>query len=141
MGAATNAPVENYVDPIPYGVGNFLNLIEGRARTVELTAAVVRYHDPGGADVHGFARVVNAHDALQAERPAPFCTQRLGVGPVHRFIEHPGEVLADRHGNVRSLAHVAFQLRQFEGFVRKIVVSPARMQRERQQTAQGEPRR
>ena len=69
--SALDAAVHDHVDPIADGIDDFGQLIERRARAVELPAAVVGQDDAGAADLGGALGVGHRHDALQAELAVP----------------------------------------------------------------------
>ena len=73
MGAALHAAVEQDVDLVADGVDDFRELIEGAARTVQLPPAVIGNDDARATDIDGFAGIVGAHHAFEAElsRPTP----------------------------------------------------------------------
>ena len=129
MRSALDAAVHHHVDPIADRIDDLGELIEWRARAVELPAAVIGQHDAGAADLGGALRVLHRHHALEAELAVPMPHHLRHVVPVHRRIEHLGEVAADRH---RAAAHVdvLVELRQPEAFVREVVDAPHRLDRE-----------
>ena len=77
---------------------------------------------------------------LEAELAAPFLHHGGDVVPVERWVEHLGEVAADRHS---TTAHVdmVVELRQLERFVGHIVDAPGRPHGELHQPGQVEPER
>src|ERR1700677_2281426 len=130
MSATGDTAVANHVDPVADSVDDLSELIEWAPRSIELTAAVIGYHDPSRADVHGAFCVRNAHDSLEAELLAPFLADIRGVLPVHRLVQHRAEIVPDRNRNIRTLFHVVLQLGQFEFLVHEIVGRPPRMRDE-----------
>ena len=85
-------------------------------------------------------RVLDRHDALQAELAVPQPDHLGHVVPGHRRVQHLGEVAADRH---RAAAHVdvLVELRQPEFFMREVIDAPHRLDRELQHAAEREPER
>ena len=140
MGAALDSAVHDHVDPVADGIDDLRQLIERRARTVELPAAMVGQHDAGAADLDGAPGIRHRHDALQAELPVPQLHHFGDVVPVHGRVEHLGKVAADRHG---AAAHVdvLVELRQLEAFMREVVDAPDRLDRELEHAAKRQPER
>ncbi len=126
MGAALNAALADHVDLVAHRIDDLGKLVERAARTVELASAMVRYHDAGAADIHGAFGIGDAHHAFQREMPAPFGTDRLGILPAHRLVQHGGEIAADRSGKIGALLHVLLEVRQFHFRMDQIVDRPAR---------------
>ena len=87
----TSTPVANRIDDLA-------ELVERRPRPVELAAAMITEDHALTADIGGMFGVLDGHDALEAERPAPFGDHLLERVPIECLIEHFGEILADRRG-------------------------------------------
>ena len=58
MSATGDAAVANHVDPVAYSVDDLSELVKWAPRSIELTAAVIGYHDPSRADVDSAAAAV-----------------------------------------------------------------------------------
>src|ERR1700739_3085732 len=84
------------VDPIPYGVDVFGQLVERCPRAVELSAAMVGNNDAGTTDLGGVFGVGWGHDALQAELTVPVLHHLGHIVLVHRWVEHLREITANR---------------------------------------------
>ena len=75
-----------------------------RRGAVEVVAAVVRHRDRGDAGVDGALGVVDPHDALEHERPAPLLTQPRDVVPRRQRRLHPLAVRAEERRAVPGRA-------------------------------------
>src|SRR6266511_620032 len=126
MRASGNAPVANHVDPVTDSVDDLGELVEGAARSIELTPPMIGHHDCSRADVHSTLCVRDGHDAPETELLAPILADILRVLPIHRLVEHCAEILSDRYRDVRTLLHIDLQLGQLERLVREMVDRPPR---------------
>ncbi len=141
MGAAANAAVADHLDPAADRVDDLGQLVERRAAAVELPSAMVRHHDRRRADIDRALRILDRHDALQTELPAPVGADRLGRLPVHRLVEHGVEIIGDRHRHLRAGIDMGFEIGQRELAAEQIVERPAGMRREARRRARRQPRR
>ena len=138
MRAALYAAVHDDVDPVPDRVHDLRQLVERTARAVQLASAVIGNDDAGAAYVDGAFRVLDRHDAFQAELPVPEFHHFGDVIPVHARVEHLGEIAADGLG---AAAHVdvIVELRQPEPFVGHVVDRPHGLEHELEDAARGQP--
>src|SRR2546430_4120142 len=136
--AALDSSVHDHVDAIPDRIHDFSQLIECRARAVELPPAMIGQHDAGAAYLTCAFRICHRHNSLQTKLTVPQLNHFGHVVPVHGGGQHLGEILADRQ---RPAAHVdvLVQLGQFEALMRDVVDAPQRLDRELPHPANRQP--
>ena len=141
MGSAPDAAVHQHIDPVPHRIDDLPQLVEGRARAVQLPAAVVGDDDPGAADLRRPPGVRRRHDALEAELPVPFRHHPGHIVPVHRRIQQFGEIVRHRHDAAGAQVKMRIDLGKAELLAREIVDSPCRLEGELHPAGQGQAER
>src|SRR6516164_7878459 len=126
MRPALHPAVHEHFDPITYGVDDFGQLVERCPRAVKLSAAMVGNNDAGTTDLGSVFGVGWGHDALQAELTVPLPHHLGHIVPVHRWVEHPREIIADRECAAAHI-NVLLELRQSKPLVSDVVDAPPRL--------------
>src|SRR5215471_1824561 len=83
MRPALDSSIHQYIDSVTHRVDDFGELIESRARAVELATAMVRQDDASASDVDRALRIGHRHDSLETELTVPKLDHLGYVVPGH----------------------------------------------------------
>ena len=141
MRAAANAAIENNFNVAANRLHNFFQLVKRAAPAVELTPAMIRNHNGIGPHIHGAARIGNAHHPFEAKFSVPVPAQFGGIVPAHILVQHGRKIIAHGNGDIRALADMVFQLRQFKFFAQEKIERPTWLGGKLKHAGRGQARR